>query len=90
MIRGDLDKETPFLLMGGDPANGAHQKSDLAKDLWTQEQEALLLSGNLDVLVHCLKDLPSTLPEGTLLEAFLEREDPRDALTVSSVDLDNR
>ena len=31
-------------------------------------------------MVHSLKDLPTTLPEGLVLGAIMEREDPRDAV----------
>jgi hydroxymethylbilane synthase len=39
-----------------------------------------LLSGEVDFAVHSLKDLPTTQPEGLVLAAVPEREDPRDAL----------
>ena len=50
------------------------------KGLFTQELEAGLLAGRLDLAVHSLKDLPVTLPEGLAVAAFPERADPRDAL----------
>ncbi|MEU1485921.1 hydroxymethylbilane synthase [Streptomyces sp. NPDC005752] len=39
-----------------------------------------VLSGEVDFAVHSLKDLPTTQPEGLVLAAVPEREDPRDAL----------
>ncbi|MFE7756214.1 hydroxymethylbilane synthase [Streptomyces sp. NPDC057418] len=39
-----------------------------------------LLSGEVDFAVHSLKDLPTTQPEGLVLAAVPEREDPRDVL----------
>ena len=39
-----------------------------------------LLSGELDLAVHSLKDLPTAQPEGLVLAAIPAREDPRDAL----------
>lgn len=50
------------------------------KGLFTQELEAGLADGSLDLAVHSLKDLPSTLPDGLDIAAYPERADPRDAL----------
>ena len=52
------------------------------KGLFTAELEADLRAGRIDCAVHSLKDLPTTDPEGIVLVAILEREDPRDALVV--------
>ncbi|GIJ99484.1 hypothetical protein Aspvir_001616 [Aspergillus viridinutans] len=56
--------------------------SDAAKNIWTEEMEAKLLSGELDLLVHCLKDMPTRLPVGCALGAIVHREDPTDAFVV--------
>ena len=53
-----------------------------AKSLWTSELEALLSAGTLDLIVHSLKDMPTTLPAGLALGAVPAREDPRDALVL--------
>lgn len=52
------------------------------KSLWTSDLEASLLSGKVDLLVHCYKDMPTTLPEGCMIGAVLPREDPVDCLVV--------
>jgi hydroxymethylbilane synthase len=49
------------------------------KGLFTAELEADLLAGRTDCAVHSLKDLPTADPEGLIVVAMLEREDPRDA-----------
>jgi len=49
------------------------------KGLFTEEIEAGLLEGSLDFAVHSSKDMPTVLPDGLALSAFLPREDPRDA-----------
>lgn len=54
-----------------------------AKGLFTKELETALLKGKIDVAVHSLKDLPTESPDGLVVAAVLEREDPRDALVVN-------
>lgn len=50
------------------------------KGLFTKELETALLENEVDIAVHSLKDLPTTLPEGLKLGAVLERAEFRDAL----------
>lgn len=49
-----------------------------AKGLFIKEIEEALLEREVDVAVHSLKDLPTVQPEGLVLAAVPEREDPRD------------
>lgn len=64
--KGDRITDRPLSEMGG-------------KGLFTEEIEAQLFSGDLDFAVHSSKDMPTRLPDGLELAAFLPREDPRDA-----------
>jgi hydroxymethylbilane synthase len=64
---GDKILDAPLAKIGG-------------KGLFTKEIEDALLEGRVDLAVHSLKDLPTTLPEGLELGAVTEREDVRDAL----------
>lgn len=50
------------------------------KGLFTKEIETALIAGEVDIAVHSLKDLPTSLPEGLQLGAVLERAEFRDAL----------
>jgi hydroxymethylbilane synthase len=52
-------------------------------NLFTKELEIALEAGEVDLIVHSLKDLPTTLPEGMQLGAVCEREDPTDCLILS-------
>ncbi|KAL0960710.1 hypothetical protein HGRIS_005735 [Hohenbuehelia grisea] len=66
---GDKNQSQALYLLGG-------------KALWTKELEVALKEGDVDMLVHSLKDVPTTLPDGCLLGAILKREDPVDSLVV--------
>ncbi|EHK25571.1 uncharacterized protein TRIVIDRAFT_212022 [Trichoderma virens Gv29-8] len=68
---GDKDKSTELYNFG-------------AKNLWTAELEEKLTSGELDVIVHCLKDMPTRLPDSCDLAAIPLRDDPRDALIIKA------
>jgi len=62
---GDRIKELPLADVGG-------------KGLFTKEIEEALADHRIDLAVHSAKDLPTVLPPGLELAAFLPREDPRD------------
>src|SRR5690348_8543459 len=48
------------------------------KGMFTKEIEDALSAGRVDLAVHSLKDLPTELPNGFVLAAVPQREDPRD------------
>jgi hydroxymethylbilane synthase len=50
------------------------------RGVFVKEIEAALLSGEIDAAVHSAKDMTSVETEGTVIAAFCERGDPRDAL----------
>ena len=54
-----------------------------AKGLFTKELENALRAGKVECCVHSLKDLPTESPDGIVIAAIMEREDPRDALVVN-------
>lgn len=51
-----------------------------SKGVFTEEIEAGLADGTMDIAVHSAKDMQSVLPEGFSLIAFTEREFPGDVL----------
>jgi hydroxymethylbilane synthase len=64
---GDRDRTRPFGQIG-------------ERGVFVKELEEALLDGRIDVAVHSAKDMTSQDPDGLAVGAYLERDDPRDAL----------
>ena len=64
---GDRDRSSPFGQIGD-------------RGVFVKELEEALLSDRIDVAVHSAKDMTSTDTAGLTVGAYLERDDPRDAL----------
>ena len=64
---GDRDRTKPFGEIG-------------SRGVFVKELEEALLEHRIDVAVHSAKDMTSLDPEGLAVGAYLERDDPRDAL----------
>lgn len=52
-------------------------------NLFTKELETALASSKVDFIVHSLKDLPTTLPDGMTVSVIFRRDSPTDALVLS-------
>ena len=70
---GDAIQDRPLAEAGG-------------RGLFTKEIDAALLAGAIDAAAHSAKDLPSIMPEGVVIAAYLPREDVRDALVSALAD----
>jgi len=64
---GDRDRSSPFGQIGD-------------RGVFVKEIEEALLSDRIDVAVHSAKDMTSSDTAGLAVGAYLERDDPRDAL----------
>ena len=64
---GDRDRKQPFGQIG-------------ARGVFVKEIEEALLAGRIDVAVHSAKDMTSSDTDGLAVGAYLQRDDPRDAL----------
>jgi len=62
------------------PPPAAAAAGSLPPGLWTSALAARLAAGEVDIVVHSLKDVPTASPPGLALAAVGPREDPRDAL----------
>lgn len=86
----DLRTETIVIQTSGDwrPADGDTRLSEAlgGKGQFATEIESALQAGEIHCGVHSLKDMPSFLPEGLVIEHVLPREDPRDAFLCMSAD----
>jgi len=50
------------------------------KGLFIKELEVAMQTGEADIAVHSMKDVPAEMPDGFCIAAFLERASPADAL----------
>ena len=64
--KGDRILDAPLAKVGG-------------KGLFVKELEQGMLTGQADIAVHSMKDVPVDFPDGLHLAVILEREDPLDA-----------
>lgn len=64
--QGDMILDKSLMELGG-------------KGLFTKELDTALLSNQVDICVHSMKDVPTWIPEGTVLPCNLPREDTNDA-----------
>ena len=62
---------------------GERPVAELGKGAFVKEIERKILEGDIDLAVHSAKDMPSELPEGLEVAAYLGRDDPSDCLVTA-------
>lgn len=70
---GDLDQNRPLDALG-------------SKGIFTDEIEKALLSGEIQLAVHSMKDMPDTLKDGLIFADPWDREDARDVLVLNDAE----
>lgn len=76
----DLTVEKKLMTTKGDKILDAPLAKIGGKGLFTKELEQAMLTGEIDIAVHSLKDMPVAVPEGLVITAITSRADPWDAL----------
>ena len=77
----DAERVAPLIVIktSGDRIQDRRLLEVGGKGLFTKEIEEALLAGEIDCAIHSMKDMPAVLPDGLVIAAVPEREDPRDA-----------
>ncbi|MCR9249242.1 MAG: hydroxymethylbilane synthase [bacterium] len=77
---GGLETEIVIIETKGDKILDVSISKIGSKGVFTEEIEAQLKSGEIDIAVHSAKDMQSELPEGFSILAFTEREKINDVI----------
>ncbi|MCA1337672.1 hydroxymethylbilane synthase [Pseudooceanicola marinus] len=70
--------EVVVISVAGDRIQDKALREVGGKGLFTKEIEVALSTGEIDIAVHSMKDMPVDQPEGLVLDCYLPREDVRD------------
>ncbi|OIP51567.1 MAG: hydroxymethylbilane synthase [Flavobacteriaceae bacterium CG2_30_34_30] len=74
---GDLNLSQPLYEMG-------------ITGIFTKTLDIAMLAGKIDVAVHSMKDVPTSLPKGMIEAAILKRASPKDILVHKGLDFLNK
>lgn len=77
---GAPDVELVHIQTEGDKIQDVALSRLPGKAFFTKELEQAMLDERVDLAVHSLKDVETVVPDGLVMGAVLEREDPRDVL----------
>lgn len=78
----DLDFKVLSMTTTGDQVLDKPLPQIGTKSLFTRELEIELLENRVHFVVHSLKDLPTSLPEGCIIGAILKRDSPDDTIVL--------
>jgi hydroxymethylbilane synthase len=91
-VKGLIERESPGtevviepILTKGDKILDKPLAKIGDKGLFTEELEKAILSEEIDLAVHSLKDLPTELPSGLEISVYSKRAEPHDALICNKV-----
>ena len=86
-VKSELEKQYPGMVVSltkikttGDKILDVPLAQVGGKGLFVKEIEEAMLSDEIDIAVHSMKDVPTLFPDGLHLGTITKREDPRDAL----------
>ncbi len=90
--KAGLESEIKIIKTQGDVIQHLSFDKLEGKGFFTKEIEEALLKKEIDLAVHSHKDLPTTSPEGLMIAAVSQREDPSELLLIlkDSVDARNK
>lgn len=88
-VQSLLSQKFPQLTFKVEPMNTMGDKDQIkplsdfgSKGVFTKELDLATLNDTIQLAVHCMKDLPTTLPEGLFMGAVLTRGDTEDVLVL--------
>jgi hydroxymethylbilane synthase len=79
-LSSDFDVELKIIKTTGDRITDRPLAMIGGKGLFVKEIENALLNDDIDLAVHSMKDMPGELPEGLVIGAIPQRENPFDVL----------
>jgi hydroxymethylbilane synthase len=84
-----LTAEIKIIVTKGDAIQNLSFDKLEGKGFFTKEIEDALINKEIDLAVHSHKDLPTTSPEGLIIAAVSEREDPAELILIRKESADN-
>jgi len=85
-----IEPELTIIKTTGDKIDNVPFSKLEGKGFFTKELEEAQLDGRVDLAVHSLKDLATTMPDGLVLAAMVGREDARETLLVRPEAVDEK
>ncbi len=81
----DIDIDVKIIKTSGDVHKNIKISNIGGKNIFCKEIEENLLSKNIDIAVHSLKDMESNENEKLVIGAYIKRNDPRDTLISNKI-----